>query len=554
MTGRYQTGERFVNETIKTPVLIVGAGPVGLAMAIDLGQRGIQCTLVERGDGNIEHPRTGLVAVRTMEAFRRWGLADRVRNCGFPEDYKLSMVFCTNLNGFVLDREDYPSMRDAPTPPQTPEKKQRCPQLWLQPIMADVAKSTSAVSILYEHHFEGFVESADAVRSVVTDLRTGKQMTIESQYVVACDGATSAIREQLGISMQGRLLSYSVNVLLCIPEFNSSHLMGEAERYLFVGPDGTWGNLTVVDGREIWRLTVLGSEEKMNLDTFDAGAYVRAALGRDDVPFEVESVVPWRRSEMLAEQFVKGRVLLAGDALHTMSPTGGMGMNTGIQEVLDLGWKLQGLIEGWGGPGLLASYEVERRPVAQRNIDFSTLNFRAWKDAPDASAVCDDTEEGERVRKLIGSRMRESTRVEWESLGLQIGYRYDDSPIVVPDGTDTPPFDYCLYVPTARPGARAPHAWLKDGRSTLDLFGQAFVVVAFPAAQAAEVERLHDALRERGAPVAIHTIDDADIAQLYGSPIVLVRPDGHVCWRGATTGDAASIVEIVTGSHAEVHA
>lgn len=150
--------------------------------------------------------------------------------------------------------------------------------------------------------------------------------------------------------------------------------------------------------------------------------------------------------------------------------------------------------------------------------------------------------------------MRESTRVEWESLGLQIGYRYDDSPIVVPDGTDTPPFDYCLYVPTARPGARAPHAWLKDGRSTLDLFGQAFVVVAFPAAQAAEVERLHDALRERGAPVAIHTIDDADIAQLYGSPIVLVRPDGHVCWRGATTGDAASIVEIVTGSHAEVHA
>ncbi len=464
------------------------------------------------------------------------------------------MVFCTNLNGFLLDREDYPSMHEAPTPAQTPEKKQRCPQLWLQPILANVAGENPLVSIRYEHRFESFVETDNAVRSVLTDLRTGKLITVESQYVVACDGATSTIREQLGITMRGRLLSYSINVLLRIPGFNESHDKGEAERYLFVGPNGTWGNLTVVDGREIWRLTVLGSEEKMDLDTFDAGAYVREALGRADVPFEVLSIVPWRRSEMLAERFVKGRVLLAGDALHTMSPTGGMGMNTGIQEVLDLGWKLQGVLEGWGGPGLLDSYEPERRPVAQRNIDFSTQNFRAWKDAPDAASVCDDTEEGERVRKLIGSRMRESTRIEWESLGLQIGYRYDYSPIVVPDGTSAPPDDYSIYVQTARPGARAPHAWLEDGRSTLDLFGKGFVLMVFDGAMESEVNRLHDALRERGAPVTVHAISDAAIAKLYGAPLVLVRPDGHVAWRGITTGDATAIVEIVTGSRMEIPA
>ncbi|WP_224031399.1 FAD-dependent oxidoreductase [Paraburkholderia caribensis] len=543
-----------MTETKKTPVLIVGAGPVGLATAIELGWRGVECTLVERSNGDIEHPRTGLVAVRTMEAFRRWGFAERIRQCGFPEDYKLSMVFCTNLNGFQLDREDYPSMRDAPTPPQTPEKKQRCPQLWLQPILADVVRENPLINVLYEHQFERFVDNGDSVSSVLTDLRTGERADIESKYIVACDGATSAIREQLGIEMEGRLLSYSVNVLLRIPDFNSSHTMGEAERYLFVGPNGTWGNLTVVDGNEIWRLTVLGTDEKMNLDEFDAAKYVRAALGRDDVPFEVLSTIPWRRSEMLAERFVRGRVILAGDALHTMSPTGGMGMNTGIQEALDLGWKLQGLIEGWGGQTLLDSYEVERRPVAQRNIAFSTNNFRAWKDAPDASAVCDDTEEGERVRKLIGGRMRESTRVEWESLGLQIGYRYDESPIVIPDGSSMPLTDDSIYVQTARPGARAPHAWLEDGRSTLDLFGKEFVLLTFPGSVESEVKRLRDALSERGAPVTVYPIADAAIAELYEAPIVLVRPDGHVAWRGATTGDAANIVEVVTGSQAVIAA
>lgn len=543
-----------MNETINTPVLIVGAGPVGLAMAIDLGWRGIACTLVERGDGSIEHPRTGLVAIRTMEAFRRWGLADRVRDCGFPQDYQLSMVFCTSLNGFLLDREDYPSMREAPTPMQTPEKKQRCPQLWLQPILADVVRNNPIISTLYEHRFDSLVDTGIGVRSVLTDLRTGKLTTVDSQYVVACDGAMSTIRDQIGVEMKGRLLSYSVNVLLRIPDLTAFHDKGEAERYLFVGPGGTWGNLTVVDGSEIWRLTVLGSEDKMDLETIDAAAYVRAALGRDDVPFEVLSTVPWRRSEMLAEQFVKGRVILAGDSLHTMSPTGGMGMNTGIQEVVDLGWKLQGLIEGWGGLGLLESYESERRPVAQRNIEFSTQNFRAWKDAPDSSAVCEDTEDGGRARKLIGNRMRESTRVEWESTGLQIGYRYDNSPIVVADGTTAPPSDFSVYVQTARPGARAPHAWLKDGRSTLDLFGKEFVLLEFDGASEFDVIRLRDALRHRGAPVSVHEIHDAAIAELYGSPIVLVRPDGHVAWRGTRTDEAASIVAIVTGAQAMIPA
>jgi 2-polyprenyl-6-methoxyphenol hydroxylase-like FAD-dependent oxidoreductase len=537
-----------MDTVIETPVLIVGAGPIGLAMAIELSYRGIACTLVERGDGTIEHPRTGLVAVRTMEAFRRWGFAERVRQCGFPEDYNLSMVFCTSLNGLLLGREPYPSMKDAPTPPETPEKKQRCPQLWLQPILNEVVRACPSVTMKYRHEFESFEDHGTMVETRLTDLETGKAVTVRSQYLIGCDGATSKVRDALGVGMQGKLLSYSVNILMRVPGLVHYHSKGEAERYLFVGPEGTWGNLTVVDGNEIWRLTVLGSEQKMRLDTFDAKAHVRRAFGRDDIPFEIHSAVPWRRSEMVAERFLAGRVILAGDSVHTMSPTGGMGMNTGIQEVLDLGWKLQAALQGWAGDRLLESYEIERRPIARRNIDFSSQNFRAWMDAPNAQAVCDDTEEGERVRRELGQRLRDSTRVEWESLGLQIGYRYEGSPICVPDGTPPTADDYSHYEPTTRPGARAPHAWLADGRSTLDLFGKSFVLAAFPNAPGHAISALTQALKDKGVPVSIERLADPHVEKLYERAMVLVRPDGHVAWRGNAVDHADRIADIVRGA------
>jgi len=336
------TAQPATQRTLHTPVLIVGGGPIGLGMALELGWRGIESTLVEQGDGEIEHPRTGLMAVRTMELLRRWGLAQRIRDSGFPDDYELSMVFCTSLNGLLLAKEPYPSMRDMPTPPETPEKKRRCPQLWMQPILAEAAREQPRTDLRYLHRFEGFTQDETGVTSRVVGLREGQPLEIRSDYLLACDGATSAVRTQLGIDMPGRLLSYSINILIRAPGLVQQHRMGEAERYLFVGPEGTWGNLTVVDGDGTWRLTVLGSDQKFDFDSFDATYWVRRALGTDAIAFEVLSVDPWRRSETLAERYAEGRVLLVGDSCHTMSPTGGMGMNTGMQEVLDLGWKLEG--------------------------------------------------------------------------------------------------------------------------------------------------------------------------------------------------------------------
>jgi len=538
-------------QQIETPVLIAGGGPVGLAMAIELGWRGIGCVLVDEGDGELVHPRTGLIAIRTMEMLRRYGLAQRMRACGFPDDYALSMVFCTSLNGLLLERAPYPSMRAAPTPPQTPEKKQRCPQIWMQPILADAVRANPHTQLRLLHRLESFEDTGADVMAQVSARATDARLTIRARYLIGCDGAASGVRERLGIATSGRALGYSINILFRAAGLTRRHRMGEAERYLLVGPEGTWGNVTVIDGDALWRLTVLGSEQKLDLASFDARAWVRRALGTDAagsaaIDFEVLSVAPWRRSEMLAERFSAGRVMLAGDACHSMSPTGGMGMNTGMQEVFDLGWKLEAALAGWAGPHLLPSYTAERLPVARRNIGFSTQNYRAWRDTPDAHAVCDDSPAGAAVRAVLGARLRESTRVEWESTGLQIGYRYDASPICVPDGTPAPADDYSLYQPSTRPGARAPHAWLADGRSTLDLFGRSFVLLQFGGDTAQDGMR--DAFARRRIPLTLQKLDEPQVAALYERALVLVRPDGHVAWRGNSLDNPQRIADIVSGA------
>ena len=520
-------------------------------MAIELGWRGIGCVLVDEGDGTLLHPRTGLIAIRTMEMLRRYGLAQRMRACGFPDDYALSMVFCTSLNGLLLERAPYPSMRAAPTPKQTPEKKQRCPQIWMQPILADAVRANPRADLQLGHRLESFEDSGAEVVAQVIKRANDTPLTIRAQYLIGCDGAASGVRERLGIATSARALGYSVNILFRAPGLTRQHRMGEAERYLFVGPEGTWGNVTVIDGDALWRLTVLGSEQKLDLASFDARAWVRRALGSnaagsDAIDFEVLSVAPWRRSEMLAERFSAGRVMLAGDACHSMSPTGGMGMNTGMQEVFDLGWKLEAALAGWAGPHLLPSYSAERLPVARRNIGFSTQNYQAWRDTPDASTVCDDSPAGAAVRALLGARLREATRVEWESTGLQIGYRYDASPICVPDGTPAPADDYSHYEPSTRPGARAPHAWLADGRSTLDLFGRGFVLLQFDGGAAPDGMR--EAFARRRIPFRVQRLDDPHVAALYQRALVLVRPDGHVAWRGDSMDNPQHIADIVSGA------
>jgi len=231
-----------------------------------------------------------------------------------------------------------------------------------------------------------------------------------------------------------------------------------------------------------------------------------------------------------------------------------MGMNTGMQDAVDLGWKLAARLAGWGGEGLLAAYEIERRPVALRNALFSSRNYRAWTGGAPGETLLSPGPDGERLRHSLGEAMREGTRAEWESTGLQIGYRYGDSPLCVPDGATPPPDDESIYLPNACPGARAPHLPLADGRSLLDLFGRGFVLLRFDPAVAADP--ILAAARERGVPIVLQDLVDPRARGIYGADLVLVRPDGHVAWRAdrtpagggaAAVGAAAALIDRVSG-------
>jgi 2-polyprenyl-6-methoxyphenol hydroxylase-like FAD-dependent oxidoreductase len=535
----------------ETPVLIVGAGPVGLALALDLGWRGVACTLIEAGGRAVEHSKIGHIAVRTMEFFRRWGIAQAVRDAGFPDDFRMSRVICTSVAAPPLHVEPHATLRDMPVPDYACEKKQRCPQHFLQPLLQRAVDGYATVVSHYGVQLLGFEDKVDHVLATVRDARTGETTSLRARYLIACDGVTSMVRETLGITMHGvPKLSYSIGITARVPDFAKYSHYGAAERFIFIGPEGTWGNLTTVDGRDLWRLTVLGTDEKRDLDHLDAEAWMRRALGREDARVEITAILPWRRREQTAARFGAGRVWLAGDAVHAMSPTGGMGMNTGIGDAVDLGWKLEAMVQGWGGGRLMESYGIERQPVALRNAASSTGNFRVLTSPKNCAAICDDTPAGERARREIGAQFAAAMQASyWEPSGIQMGYCYDGSPICIADGTPAPDGGP-RYVQTARPGARAPHVWLANGRSTLDWFGRGFTLLVFTGARADDVAALEAAARLCGLPLTSHAIDDAAIVALYEMPLVLVRPDGHVAWRGVRVQDARRIIDTVRGATA----
>ena len=538
-----------------TPVLVIGGGPVGLALALDLAWRGCASTVVERdpGTASVLLAKANGLHERTMEMCRRWGIVDDVAKVGFPDDHPGDTVYATALYGHFIGRTVIPSARDRMAPDATPEKRRRCPQYEFDPLLARKVTERGLTDICYGLRFHGLRQDAHGVTADLVDATSGLRSSIRAPYLVACDGAGSDVRKSLGISFDGRLLDYSLSALIRIPHLDVPPELRGGERYILIAPEGSWCVFTSVDGREIWRITVVGSQEKLDPNTFDISASIRRALGRDDVPFEILQVVPWRRSQCSAAAYHTGRVLLAGDAAHTTSPTGGHGMNTGIGDVSDLGWMLKALLDGWGGAGLLDAYDTERRPVAIRNSACATSNYQGWVDNTGYADVMIDGPAGATTRRRIGERLTTSLHSEWNSLGVDLGYRYEGSAIVVSDGTAPTPDDPSDYVPTARPGHRAPHAWLDDGRSTLDLFGRGFVLLRFGDAvsnDGADTAALGRAALRVGMPFEIVDIRKPDIAELYERRLVLVRPDGQVAWRSdEPPGDPQVLVDIVRGSH-----
>jgi 2-polyprenyl-6-methoxyphenol hydroxylase-like FAD-dependent oxidoreductase len=529
------------------PVLIVGGGPVGLALAGELGWRGIACMLVEQGDGAIRTPKMNEVNTRTMEFCRRWGIAEAVRNSPFPNDHSLDVVFVTQIGGHELARMRRPTRAAQQASGHSPERMQICSQLWFDPILRAFAQAQPSVALRYRTRLESFAASESGVTAQLHDLVTGARETIKAEYLVGCDGATSGIREAAGIGLQGQsVLGHPLHLYFRTPDLLARCGQQPGVFFLAIDREGLWANIRVIDpANGLWRLMVLDSDGQQTPETVDRAALLRRALGRD-LAVEWVGLSIWTRRSVVAERYSQGRVFLAGDAVHQLSPTGALGMNTGIGDAVDLGWKLAAVLAGWGGSNLLASYDAERRPVGQRNVRMATeFHLAHGGVSDDLATIEDDSEPGRMLRERLGAKLANSIGRMFRTDGLQLGYRYDPSPLCVGDGTAAPPDDPESYAPSARPGGRAPHVWLRDGRSTLDLFGRGFVLLRFGEAPASALEH---AAKARGVPLDVVDVDQPEAAALYGSRLVLVRPDGHVGWRGdALPTDAENLVDHVRG-------
>jgi 2-polyprenyl-6-methoxyphenol hydroxylase-like FAD-dependent oxidoreductase len=532
------------------PVLIVGGGPVGMALGTELGYQGIDCLVIERRDGTVSHPKMNMISTRTMEFCRRWGVADEIRGAGWPPEHPMNIAYVTSLSGFRISGFDYPSYDDRPPWQHTPEGHQRCSQLFFDPVIQKRAESFQCVSTRYRTLFRSFEQDADGVTVVVEDRDTGKSEPIRAQYMVACDGADSAVRETLGIGLEGDApLSFDINMFFESQDVMRFHEKYQAMMYWLSGADGFWGQFITVDGRGLWRLSMVTPELITDTGNFDAHTHIRRALGSDDIEYELKSILPWERHRRVANRYHDGRVFLAGDAVHQYSPTGGLGMNTGIQEAVDIAWKLSAVLNGWGGQHLLDSYFADRQPVAIRNNVEATANFKKLVELPSGPAIAEDSAEGEALRADAKHVIETGGyNEEYEQEGVTVGYRYDTSPVCVDDGSGFPPLTIVEYEQSTRPGARAPHIWLDDGRSTLDLFGAGFTLLRM-GPDAPEAPKLVAAAAAVGMPLAVETVDTAGARELYSCDLCLVRPDGHVAWRGDSDPEnAAAIVDVVRGA------
>jgi 2-polyprenyl-6-methoxyphenol hydroxylase-like FAD-dependent oxidoreductase len=535
------------------PVLIVGAGPVGLAVAGDLAWRGVPSLLVEKANGVITQPKMDLIGPRTMEFCRRWGIEDAVRNCPYNPDHPQDNVWLESLTGYEFGREPFPCPREVKPPPQSPVRRERCPQDMFDPILLKWVQSMPEARISFNTELISFTEHELGVSAVISS--NGEEKRVEASYLVGADGGSSSVREILGIQMQGKpALTYATNVIFRCKDFWALHEKRKAYRYIFIGLEGTWATLVAIDGHDRFRFSVVGDGTKRSYTPDEIRLLICRAMGKP-FDFEILSVMPWVRRELVAERYGSRRVFIAGDAAHVNSPTGAFGMNTGMQDAVDLSWKLWATLEGWGGPALLRSYEVERRPVALRNVAEASANLKRMLSPREALSpqVFQPGPEGDAAREVFGSLYTQAMKREWYTLDIHLGFHYEGSPVIEPDGQPEPADPPMIYTQTARPGSRAPHAWLEPGFSTLDLYGRKFVLLRLDAN--IDVESFMAAAAHSRLPVSVKTIADPSVRELYGAPLVLVRPDGMVAWRGASIPyEASALVDKVRGSGARVMA
>jgi 2-polyprenyl-6-methoxyphenol hydroxylase-like FAD-dependent oxidoreductase len=532
--------------TLNTQVIIVGAGPVGLTLAIDLGRRGVRCVLLEQKEAPQFLPKMERCNARTMEIYRRLGIAQKIRDAGFPREVPMDVFIVTSLVEPPLLHLPYPSVAQAQAEiaacadgSMPLEPYQLISQYTLEPVLKSIAETLPGIDVCYGHEFISLEHDGTGVRARIKRGTTTSELS--AQYLVGCDGGASNVRRQLGIKLQGdaNLLQLRQALYRCDDLFERIPI-GKGRHYHVADAYSTF--LIVQDSTRHFTLhSVVDSDDDMKT-MFEKTVAM-------PVKYEMLSCAPWRQNLLLADHYGHGRVFLAGDAVHLVIPTGGLGMNSGVGDAVDLSWKLAATLKGWGGPALLASYEIERRQVGALNLEASrhaSRGRRAWRAAYKPN-IRDKTPEGAETRANLTKIADVEQRKSNEMIGAELGYRYTDSPIIFPEAGEAPETNFMIYVPTSWPGARLPHVWLADGTALHDHVDDGYTLLCLGGVQV-DNTALARAFASHAAPFTVLEIAEERPRDIYGYDLLLLRPDLHVVWRGSSLpDDPAKLAALVTG-------
>ncbi len=542
---------------LSAAALIVGAGPVGLTLALDLAWRGVDSILVEqRAPAERATPRANHLSARAMEAFRRLGIADDVRKAGLPGDYPPDVVWATTMTGHELTRIElargYGTARikgqvDSDWP--TPEPQHKINQMFLEPILRAHAEQHPRIRLLTRTRLDRFEDRDGEVAGEATNLDSGEIIRVASRFLIGCDGGASTVRKQIGAKFEGdAALTRVVSLHVTAPEVVARLPRPLAHRYFVVNHVQS-GVAVTLDGRALWSFHVMLPTPDSDPAALDRGRAIAAMTGLEDLSYDVFAVDEWTGRRLLASSFRDGNVFLCGDAAHIWVPNAGYGMNAGIADAENLAWRLSAVLQGWGGRLLLDGYERERHPITDQVSQFAktlAVQNRASAFRHPPPALSQPGAEGEKLRGEFGAALYALNLPQFTPLGLNFAYFYADSPNIAYDGEAAPAYGIGDYTPSTVPGCRAPHFFQKDGASLYDGLGDGYALLRFD--RGADTSPLRLAAQRRGMPLKVLDVDPADAAGLYRHALVLVRPDRHVAWRGqAAPADPAVLVDVVCG-------
>jgi 2-polyprenyl-6-methoxyphenol hydroxylase-like FAD-dependent oxidoreductase len=535
---------------INVPVLIAGGGPVGMTLALNLARYGVRSLLVERNRTTTGHPKMDLTNGRSMELFKRLGLNEKLRDAGVPRDNPFDIAWVTSMAGHELYRFKYPSsaqteklIRERNDGSQASEAPLRVSQIVIEPVLKLAVDENPLVDVRFGTSFERLIEQdAEGVTAEIYSPETETTETVRCQYLAGCDGGGSRVRRQIGVPLDGDMAVAGAHMV----HFRSSESdvlqrWGVTWHY----QSGT-GTVIAQDDKEIytlqaWLIPGLG------IDTMRPEDVLEGWVGRK-FDYEILQANPWTANFVVAQQYRVGRVLLAGDSAHQFIPTGGYGMNSGVADAAGLSWVLAARIQGWGGEALLDAYDRERRPTAWWHLEASRRHMEVRMQFGQLYAEAGDLQgtgsEADAKRATVAKKIAALGNAENESWGVELGYRYDDSPVIWSESSP-PPIEPLRYQPNTWPGARLPHVFLGDGTSIHDKLGPYFTLLAIDTVDAATIQQAADALH---IPLSVLQLTRPDLVSIYEKKLLLIRPDQHVAWRGdVLPADPALVLKRAAG-------